>query len=158
MADLMVGLEVLVMSSWVHSSLRWALLGVCLSGCTTEGPVGEPSTLGADEPLRQKHAALTQAEQSCSLDPRVWSGLVPFDVCAGAEVFFNETFAGNGRTCGSCHPAGNNFTIDLPFVDTDRKSTRLNSSHVKISYAVFCLKKKSTKSLHNVRLQHQRRT
>src|SRR5690606_41455048 len=27
-------------------------------------------------------------------------------------------------------------------VDTDRKSTRLNSSHVKISYAVFCLKKK----------------
>src|SRR5690606_41677976 len=27
--------------------------------------------------------------------------------------------------------------------DRDRKSTRLNSSHVKISYAVFCLKKKS---------------
>src|SRR5207302_9683761 len=26
--------------------------------------------------------------------------------------------------------------------NTDRKSTRLNSSHVKISYAVFCLKKK----------------
>src|SRR5690606_41562773 len=29
-----------------------------------------------------------------------------------------------------------------PLVDPDRKSTRLNSSHVKISYAVFCLKKK----------------
>src|SRR5690606_40718755 len=28
----------------------------------------------------------------------------------------------------------------------DRKSTRLNSSHVKISYAVFCLKKKNQKS------------
>src|SRR5438067_10554980 len=27
----------------------------------------------------------------------------------------------------------------------DRKSTRLNSSHVSISYAVFCLKKKNTK-------------
>src|SRR5690606_42036854 len=27
----------------------------------------------------------------------------------------------------------------------DRKSTRLNSSHVKISYAVFCLKKKKTR-------------
>src|SRR5699024_12795111 len=27
----------------------------------------------------------------------------------------------------------------------DRKSTRLNSSHVSISYAVFCLKKKKTK-------------
>src|SRR5690606_40831979 len=38
---------------------------------------------------------------------------------------------------------------DQPLVDgallEDRKSTRLNSSHVKISYAVFCLKKKKTK-------------
>src|SRR5690554_7621221 len=32
----------------------------------------------------------------------------------------------------------------------DRKSTRLNSSHVRISYAVFCLKKKKNKiSIHN---------
>src|SRR5690606_41400245 len=30
------------------------------------------------------------------------------------------------------------------YLQTDRKSTRLNSSHVKISYAVFCLKKKKT--------------
>src|SRR5690606_41880001 len=30
--------------------------------------------------------------------------------------------------------------------DEDRKSTRLNSSHVKISYAVFCLKKKTKTS------------
>src|SRR5690606_42012143 len=30
---------------------------------------------------------------------------------------------------------------------SDRKSTRLNSSHVKISYAVFCLKKKKTSTL-----------
>src|SRR5690606_18594153 len=34
----------------------------------------------------------------------------------------------------------------------DRKSTRLNSSHVKISYAVFCLKKKKKKSLHTSHL------
>src|SRR5690606_42050334 len=32
--------------------------------------------------------------------------------------------------------------------DLDRKSTRLNSSHVKISYAVFCLKKKRTHDVH----------
>src|SRR5699024_12150308 len=31
------------------------------------------------------------------------------------------------------------------FLAIDRKSTRLNSSHVSISYAVFCLKKKLTK-------------
>src|SRR3712207_7095960 len=30
-----------------------------------------------------------------------------------------------------------------PLVDRDRKSTRLNSSHANISYAVFCLKKKT---------------
>src|SRR2546430_12304218 len=34
---------------------------------------------------------------------------------------------------------------DLPPIDTDRKSTRLNSSHSQISYAVFCLKKKKTR-------------
>src|SRR5690606_41787322 len=34
----------------------------------------------------------------------------------------------------------------LPDWVVDRKSTRLNSSHVKISYAVFCLKKKRTVS------------
>src|SRR5690554_7783186 len=34
------------------------------------------------------------------------------------------------------------FTKDILLDKTDRKSTRLNSSHVRISYAVFCLKKK----------------
>src|SRR5438477_8421942 len=37
---------------------------------------------------------------------------------------------------------------------TDRKSTRLNSSHMSISYAVFCLKKKkkNTRKLHHILL------
>src|SRR5690606_40243347 len=35
------------------------------------------------------------------------------------------------------------YNFGLP---SDRKSTRLNSSHVKISYAVFCLKKKKKKN------------
>src|SRR5256885_5467964 len=35
----------------------------------------------------------------------------------------------------------------------DRKSTRLNSSHLVISYAVFCLKKKKKKSTHT-HLEH----
>src|SRR5436309_12190037 len=33
--------------------------------------------------------------------------------------------------------------LDIVDDGVDRKSTRLNSSHVKISYAVFCLKKKT---------------
>src|SRR5262245_65345249 len=36
-----------------------------------------------------------------------------------------------------------------PFPDQDRKSTRLNSSHLGISYAVFCLKKKKKKKKKN---------
>src|SRR5690606_40785412 len=35
---------------------------------------------------------------------------------------------------------------------SDRKSTRLNSSHVKISYAVFCLKKKRQTPCHQTRV------
>src|SRR3989337_846486 len=34
----------------------------------------------------------------------------------------------------------------MVFVSLDRKSTRLNSSHGSISYAVFCLKKKNTRA------------
>src|SRR5699024_12344988 len=34
---------------------------------------------------------------------------------------------------------------DCTLAETDRKSTRLNSSHVSISYAVFCLKKKRSR-------------
>src|SRR5690625_5775216 len=37
------------------------------------------------------------------------------------------------------------FKLDLHSAGRDRKSTRLNSSHVAISYAVFCLKKKKEK-------------
>lgn len=39
-------------------------------------------------------------------------------VARGAEVFFNETFDGNGRTCGTCHRAENNLTIDPKFIAT----------------------------------------
>lgn len=34
----------------------------------------------------------------------------------GAQLFVNETFGGNGRTCSTCHPMGNNQTIDPAFV------------------------------------------
>src|SRR5690349_23454507 len=40
-------------------------------------------------------------------------------------------------------------TVRSPLFEIDRKSTRLNSSHVEISYAVFCLKKKKRKDVGN---------
>src|SRR5256885_8357976 len=41
---------------------------------------------------------------------------------------------------GGFHWAGSSSWIWVIFVEGDRKSTRLNSSHLVISYAVFCLK------------------
>src|SRR5690606_2592436 len=46
-------------------------------------------------------------------------------------------------TTGDTDAAADEHAVRHHFVVRDRKSTRLNSSHVKISYAVFCLKKKS---------------
>ena len=34
----------------------------------------------------------------------------------GADVFFNQEFEGNSRTCGTCHVAENNLTIDREFI------------------------------------------
>src|SRR3989442_12020994 len=48
------------------------------------------------------------------------------------------------------------FLVDRPFPYgmLDRKSTRLNSSHVRISYAVFCLKKKKKNIKLNLLMIH----
>src|SRR5256885_15111991 len=44
--------------------------------------------------------------------------------------------------------------LPLPVPPADRKSTRLNSSHLVISYAVFCLKKKKKKNVKNNEMNH----
>lgn len=46
-------------------------------------------------------------------------------IAKGREIFLNETFEGNGRTCGSCHPPENNFTIDPAFIATLPKDNPL---------------------------------
>src|SRR5438874_5143773 len=50
--------------------------------------------------------------------------------------FFPNLTDGRGRSV---------YRMELAAPIRDRKSTRLNSSHVEISYAVFCLKKKKKK-------------
>ena len=99
----------------------WALTALptaFLAACGPAGPISEHDTPSEETSIKTKQAALTPAEQACYSDPRVTSGLVPFNVCAGARLFFDETFGGNGRTCSSCHPVANNFTIDKPFLET----------------------------------------
>src|SRR3712207_8687280 len=55
--------------------------------------------------------------------------------------------AGTRLAAGTRVDSGRSASIGLPdesFLELDRKSTRLNSSHANISYAVFCLKKKNS--------------
>src|SRR5207249_11955994 len=70
--------------------------------------------------------------------PSTWESLIEFCVFVILEVVFAMHFIPDMllyRTTGRWL---------LPLLD--RKSTRLNSSHVSISYAVFCLKKKKKKN------------
>src|SRR3989442_11575154 len=57
-----------------------------------------------------------------------------------AEVAANRTNVNGGASIAKRRAARNHQ--EFPQRRQDRKSTRLNSSHVRISYAVFCLKKK----------------
>lgn len=49
----------------------------------------------------------------------------------GRYLFNNETFKGNGRTCATCHPANNNFTIDPKYIATlDKKDPLFVAEYV----------------------------
>src|SRR5690242_20916623 len=61
-------------------------------------------------------------------------------MAAAAIIFF--AFYGFDAIATAAEEAKN------PSRDLDRKSTRLNSSHMSISYAVFCLKKKNSQRRH----------
>src|SRR5256885_11449053 len=52
------------------------------------------------------------------------------------------SFVGSALADGASRTRTATFIPMIPSAKADRKSTRLNSSHLVISYAVFCLKKK----------------
>src|SRR5437667_1787978 len=58
-----------------------------------------------------------------------------------AEVWDHNMSSVNGQMDIGGGGQGGKFSLTV-FYLSDRKSTRLNSSHITISYAVFCLKKK----------------
>src|SRR5690625_5669221 len=57
-----------------------------------------------------------------------------FEVTIGGDKYVTWNKKNVTVSSDGCHP-----------ITVDRKSTRLNSSHVAISYAVFCLKKKKNR-------------
>src|SRR6266850_3440986 len=60
---------------------------------------------------------------------------------------FSDRRASVCRSLGKKCRGGGNLSRGPRFCRGDRKSTRLNSSHLVISYAVFCLKKKKKKQI-----------
>src|SRR5207302_6982903 len=66
----------------------------------------------------------------------VWTGLAEPMASSACELIWR------GHTVEIAVDARREGDLAERFRALDRKSTRLNSSHVKISYAVFCLKKK----------------
>src|SRR3712207_8480054 len=59
-----------------------------------------------------------------------------------AKTFVNDQLSLNANIGASI----SDLNDDAMYIKGDRKSTRLNSSHANISYAVFCLKKKKKSS------------
>lgn len=100
------------------SNLRTRSLGIFLFSSLTAS-CGAPAL---DDEIAEDgttvNGELTAQDRlnACARDPRVIAGLVSQRVCAGADVFFRESFNGNGRTCATCHRVENNFTIDPPFI------------------------------------------
>src|SRR5258707_4787211 len=60
-------------------------------------------------------------------------------------LFRSPSFVTNGDCGMNCAMTSAPVGVDMTSWCLDRKSTRLNSSHANISYAVFCLKKKKKK-------------
>src|SRR2546427_1343341 len=70
------------------------------------------------------------------------STLFPYTTLFRSDGLLGAAAAARRTGRDHAHPVDASLTRRSLF--TDRKSTRLNSSHSQISYAVFCLKKKKT--------------
>jgi cytochrome c peroxidase len=105
-------------SQLFSSAIGCALLAACASAPDDGLFEAEARDTEPTVELGQTKEAINFASASdiCSADPRVTLGLVSQAVCVGAELFFRDDFGGNGRSCASCHPASNNYTIDPAFI------------------------------------------
>src|SRR3989442_2409883 len=77
---------------------------------------------------------------------------ISFPATKQVRYYYANKAAVAAAKAGKPLPDGSVLFAEV-YAAKDRKSTRLNSSHVRISYAVFCLKKKNTShnNAHDVR-------
>src|SRR5437773_9253398 len=68
-------------------------------------------------------------------------------ICSGSQSMIADQFRRRHRASRQLSDSAAREFRDRAHLD--RKSTRLNSSHITISYAVFCLKKKKKKKIKN---------
>src|SRR5690606_41174911 len=104
-------------------------------------PPAEAFTAAPDPP-RSVEAAAPGDPVGLGLDVGEAAGTEPFAYC---EHELGTAGQRDDRLGGGSPRLSDGIDHAL-VVTADRKSTRLNSSHVKISYAVFCLKKKKHKT------------
>ena len=69
---------------------------------------------------RLKHTGIGMAAAALIVGCQVTPPVPPEEdiVRKGERIFFNETFDGNGRTCGTCHRAEDNFGLSPAFIAT----------------------------------------
>src|SRR3989442_11377819 len=96
---------------------------------------------------RRPAEAFTVKSSGGSQQRSTWQSAEIISYCIARERSSAELArqAPRGRRAGS--GCGRYGAGDRARAAADRKSTRLNSSHVRISYAVFCLKKKKNSEL-----------
>src|SRR5699024_11621561 len=90
--------------------------------------------------IDEVHGATSQDEHEAQVTKLMMSRAAKTILVADSAKFDRRAFA----TVGG--PEEFEMLVTDRGISEDRKSTRLNSSHVSISYAVFCLKKKKTYS------------
>jgi cytochrome c peroxidase len=94
------------------SAFEVDLVAVSLPGAT---PVEGGLLFGAPGLWQRRY---TETQRAAARGGRGRPAALAELVRQGEILFFEETFGGNGRTCGTCHPAENNFTIDAAFIAT----------------------------------------
>src|SRR5690625_1706150 len=120
-------------------------------------PISEPIGRGKSSSSRSITASISSSCSSDNLKPSEPKNLIPLSssgLCDAEIIIPTSAFITLVRYATPGVDITPNRITSVP-IDKDRKSTRLNSSHVAISYAVFCLKKKTVNNVGHIDLSAQ---